>query len=309
MTADGTMSTIAGGPREGFAGDGGPAVAATLGAIGSIDVAPDGSILLADGARIRRIDGGGTITTVAGTGRSGYNGDSIPATSADLSGNLSVDATDGGGFLIGDFGNGRVRKVSADGTITTLAGMPALSDCEKAPYNGIQGAGGDDVLPGAELRDLIRGEDGNDTLTGAGAADCIAGGLDNDNLSGGPQDDVIDAGNGDDRVRGDDGNDRLIGQDGADRMAGGGGRDVVFGGWGDDHISGGPGDDELYGYVGRDVLTAGAGNDYVDAQTGERESANGPKDIVRCGPGNDTARINTFDRAAKSCEHLRGAGA
>ena len=64
----------------------------------------------------------GTITTVAGTGSPGYGGDNGPATQALLNQpyGLALDAA--GNLFIGDLRNARVRKVSPDGTITTVAG-------------------------------------------------------------------------------------------------------------------------------------------------------------------------------------------
>ena len=55
----------------------------------------------------------GVITTVAGTDTAGYNGDNIPATSAELNSPSGVAVTADGGFLIADVVNNEVRKVSA----------------------------------------------------------------------------------------------------------------------------------------------------------------------------------------------------
>jgi uncharacterized protein (TIGR03437 family) len=71
---------------------------------------------------VRRIGTDGTITTVAGTGTPGYNGDNLPATNAQLSTpeGLAFDAADN--LYIADYLNNRVRKVSPSGIISTLAG-------------------------------------------------------------------------------------------------------------------------------------------------------------------------------------------
>ena len=71
------------------------------------------------------------ITTVAGTGVQGFTGDGGPATAAQLSIPFGVAPTADGGFLIVDVGNQRIRKVSAAGVITTVAG------------NGVAGYSGD----------------------------------------------------------------------------------------------------------------------------------------------------------------------
>src|SRR4029079_143882 len=75
--------------------------------------------------RIRRVSPSGTITTVAGTGQVGFSGDGGRATAADLDLPVDVAATRDGGFLIADYGNNRIRRVSAGGTITTVAGTGA----------------------------------------------------------------------------------------------------------------------------------------------------------------------------------------
>jgi NHL repeat len=72
--------------------------------------------------RVRRVSPGGTTTAVAGTGAEGFSGDGGPATAARLGFPNSVSATADAGFLIADYINNRVRRVSPTGTITTAAG-------------------------------------------------------------------------------------------------------------------------------------------------------------------------------------------
>ena len=69
---------------------------------------PDGGFLIADKTndRIRRVAPDGTISTVAGSGNSGYNGEGL-ATAADLNKPEGVTALPDGGFLIADTGNNR----------------------------------------------------------------------------------------------------------------------------------------------------------------------------------------------------------
>jgi hypothetical protein len=64
----------------------------------------------------------GTITRVAGTGAAGNSGDDGPATEAQFSNPFGIAATADGGFLIADLTDHVVRKVSADETITRVAG-------------------------------------------------------------------------------------------------------------------------------------------------------------------------------------------
>jgi trimeric autotransporter adhesin len=120
---EGVITTIAGG-SAGFSGDKGPAAIAQLSFPAKAAVAPNGDIYIADTAngRIRRIGANGIITTVAGTGQAGFNGDSDNATSAQLSSprDLAVDVS--GNVYIADSNNSRVRRLSPGGQITTIAG-------------------------------------------------------------------------------------------------------------------------------------------------------------------------------------------
>jgi RHS repeat-associated protein len=83
---DGIITTVAGNGQYGYSGDGGPAIAAKV-SPQSIAVGTDGSLYIADYQNhcIRRVGPDGLITTVAGTGQQGYNGDGGPATAARLS--------------------------------------------------------------------------------------------------------------------------------------------------------------------------------------------------------------------------------
>jgi sugar lactone lactonase YvrE len=118
--AGGTINTVAGGSI----GDNGPAVFAGLSSAGGLVKDGLGNVYVADSFyhRVRKISSAGVITTVAGTGISGYSGDNGPATSAQLNspGGLALDG--GGNLYIADSANNRIRKVTAGGTITTFAG-------------------------------------------------------------------------------------------------------------------------------------------------------------------------------------------
>ncbi|HEY3087842.1 MAG TPA: fibronectin type III domain-containing protein [Jatrophihabitantaceae bacterium] len=119
------ISTIAGSdPLGDFTGDGGPAIAAALNEPLGVAVMPDGGYLIADARndRVRRVFSDGTINTVAGSGNFGFSGDGGPATAADMKAPLGVTAMPDGGYLIADAGVARIRRVSPDGTITTVAG-------------------------------------------------------------------------------------------------------------------------------------------------------------------------------------------
>ena len=128
VSPSGIISTMAGDGTRGFSGDGGPATAAQLRIdcdntiCGGVAVDSHGNVFFSDGGnnRVRRISVDGIITTVAGNGSYGYAGDGGQATntSVTIPRGLAVDSADN--LLIAE--EGRIRKVSPDGTITTVAG-------------------------------------------------------------------------------------------------------------------------------------------------------------------------------------------
>ena len=115
------ITTVAG---SGRIGDGGPATAAQLSSVQGVAADRWGSLYVADtdNQRVRKISANGIITTVAGTGTAGFSGDGGPGTAAQLNLPYGV-AVDLAGYLyIADLGNNRIRRLSPDGTITTIAG-------------------------------------------------------------------------------------------------------------------------------------------------------------------------------------------
>jgi uncharacterized protein (TIGR03437 family) len=157
ISSDGIITTVAGNGSHGYSGDGGPATAAqisnprglavdsvgnlyiadsaavrmvstagiisTVALFGGLGVAVDsgGNIFVVDYSRVRRVSPNGTVTTVAGgTGIVGVTGDGGPATSAGFIGPTAVALDRAGNLYIGDVS--RVRKVSPDGIINTVAG-------------------------------------------------------------------------------------------------------------------------------------------------------------------------------------------
>ncbi len=122
----GRISTIAGNRIQSFKvnGMGGQATAASLGYPTGMVFDAAGNLIVADGGlnAVLKITPAGIITQIAGTDTFGYNGDNIPATSAMLFGpaGLAIDAA--GIIYIADRYNNRVRKISNDGIITTIAG-------------------------------------------------------------------------------------------------------------------------------------------------------------------------------------------
>lgn len=131
ITPAGVIERIAGTGTGGYGTEGPPALSTTLNRPSGVAVAADGAVLVADTGnhRVLRIAPGTTTTSrVAGwtpTDGPGYNGDGIPATSAQLSGPVGLAAVPGGGFLIADAGNHRIRAVDGGGLISTVAGNGA----------------------------------------------------------------------------------------------------------------------------------------------------------------------------------------
>jgi large repetitive protein len=128
VTPGGTITTAAG-TVYGYGGDGGPATSAEM--YQPVGVAVDGAgnlyIADAEGARIRKVDAStGVISTVAGNGTAGYNGDNIAATSAELYQPYGVAVDGAGNLYIADQYNHRIRKVTPDGIIATVAGNGTL---------------------------------------------------------------------------------------------------------------------------------------------------------------------------------------
>lgn len=121
-----TIATVAGGTE---CGDGGPAILAQLGAPEGLVIDRAGDIYVADSIdhRVRRISSTGIVTTVAGDGYPGFRGDGGPAQTARLNAPYGLAADAAGNLYIADLGNGRIRKVSPDGIIQTIAGGPGTA--------------------------------------------------------------------------------------------------------------------------------------------------------------------------------------
>ncbi len=124
MATDGIITTLAGNGTSGYSGDGGPATGAKLNWPSDVAVDATGNLYIADWNNmvVRKVAANGAITTVAGNGIQGYSGNGGPATSAEFSGprGMAVDAA--GSLYIADSGNQVIRKVAANGIITTVAG-------------------------------------------------------------------------------------------------------------------------------------------------------------------------------------------
>lgn len=124
----GIITTIAGTGIAGYSGDGGPATAARLDEPSGVTKDSAGNIYIAEWNNhcIRRVDPSGIITTICGTGSSGYSGDGGPAASATLRYPKDVYVDQHGNIIISDTDNQRVRKINQAGIITTIAGNGSI---------------------------------------------------------------------------------------------------------------------------------------------------------------------------------------
>ena len=123
IDANGYISTIAGNGTQGYSGDSGIAVLASLYFPNSLAVDTVDNLLITyeGNSRVRKVNSiTGVITTIAGNGTYGYSGDGGPATAASLSvGSIATDIA--GNLFIGGY-NGYIRKVNTAGIISTIAG-------------------------------------------------------------------------------------------------------------------------------------------------------------------------------------------
>ena len=122
--SDGKISNVAGSYNEGYSGDGGTATSAKLNRPSDIAFDSNGNMYIADfnNHRIRKVDTNGIISTVAGTGESGFSGDGGAATSAKISYPYGVAIGSSDNIYIAEWNNNRIRKVDTNGIISTVAG-------------------------------------------------------------------------------------------------------------------------------------------------------------------------------------------
>lgn len=120
----GKLTTIAAAGEPGFAGDGGPAVAAQLSSPTDLAFDVNGNLLVADtfNHRIRRIDPRGLITTIVGNGRNDYSNKPAPALDVSLNNPQSIAIDPDGNLFIADTYNHVIRRMDRHGMVSTFAG-------------------------------------------------------------------------------------------------------------------------------------------------------------------------------------------
>jgi hypothetical protein len=142
VTGGGIITTVAGSinGNYGYSGDNGPATSALLNGAAGIAVDSSGNLYIADEGNdcVRKVSPSAVITTIAGNGNQGFSGDGGPGTSAELYFPSGVAVAPDGRVYIADSYNQRVRQVSTNGTITTLAGVSWTG----ASGGGFSGDGG-----------------------------------------------------------------------------------------------------------------------------------------------------------------------
>ena len=124
IDTSGNISTFAGIGKAGFSGDGGPAVRAKLNLPSGLATDEKGNLFISDRSndRIRVVNKKGVIRTYAGSGIAGFQGDAGPALKAQLDKPFGIALDEAENLYIADRNNNRVRKVSPEGIITTVAG-------------------------------------------------------------------------------------------------------------------------------------------------------------------------------------------
>jgi hypothetical protein len=124
ISKNGIVSTIAGNGSQGYSGDGAKATKAQLNGPWGVAADDSGNIYINDrgNGRIRKVNTAGVITTIAGSGEVGYSGDGGPALDASFHDPQGIAVSHDGDLYIADARNDAIRRIDANGIITTFAG-------------------------------------------------------------------------------------------------------------------------------------------------------------------------------------------
>jgi sugar lactone lactonase YvrE len=151
IDTNGTISTLVGNGAQGYSGDNGAATQASLFAPWGLAIDASGALYVADSGNnaVRKIDASGVITTVAGNGTASFSGDGGPASFATLYNPNGLIFDSSGNLYIADTYNNRVRKVTTDNVISTVAGDGSVAfygdgdSADKAYLNDPSGVAAD----------------------------------------------------------------------------------------------------------------------------------------------------------------------
>ncbi len=180
------VSTFAGGAPQATPA---PALAASIGAPNGVAADAAGNFYFSGGECVFKVDRNGVLTRVAGNARLGYSGDGGPATSAQLAAPWGVAADASGNLYIADALNNRIRKVSTNGIITTVAGNgtaaysgdggPATQAALNSPLNVLVDASGNLFIADYSNNRIRKVSPKGiiTTIAGGGSADPGDGGL------------------------------------------------------------------------------------------------------------------------------------
>lgn len=156
IDTQGRISTFAGDGQSSFSSEPGPATQRGLYLPSALAIAADGSLLIAERYSIRKVDAGGYMEVIAGTGPQGEDGDNVPATTANLNvpDGLAVGAD--GSIYFTERNNRRLRRIRPDGVVTTL--LPDVSASRLARdlagnlyFNGVGGNQVSRYTPGGQV--------------------------------------------------------------------------------------------------------------------------------------------------------------
>ena len=141
-TAPNPSVTIAGVSPAGNSGDGGPGTSARLFSPRGMasDAAGNLPIVDAGAGRIRKLDTKGIITTVAGSGGSGTTPDGLPALQTILNYPVAIAVSQSGEIYYAEPYDDHVRKIGANGTVTTVAGNGQYPQGYRGRFDGRDGA-------------------------------------------------------------------------------------------------------------------------------------------------------------------------
>ncbi|HYL74523.1 MAG TPA: hypothetical protein VEU96_09980 [Bryobacteraceae bacterium] len=127
VDANGIVTTVAGNGNYRYSGEGLPALASTLNYPFGVAVDTKGAVYFTERAsnsnRVRKVSAG-VVTTVVGTGVNGFSGDGGQASQATLASPWGLTIDTAGNMYIADNGNGRIRRVTSAGVISTFATVP-----------------------------------------------------------------------------------------------------------------------------------------------------------------------------------------